>query len=179
MSHAAYITLAFALLSCGGDFEDKIVVACPDVASFASVSPVLEKRCGSLDCHGSIARPLKVFGSYGLRLYDATEVCVSGEICDYEAAKENLTFGGGKPTTSDEHEQTRRSVCGLEPERTNQVVRGERDPRELMLLRKPLLIERHKGGQLLLKGGAGAVCIESWLRGEVEVADCQLAAAEP
>src|SRR5262249_50408477 len=36
-------------------------------ADFRPVSAVIERRCGTLDCHGSLARPMRIFGQYGLR----------------------------------------------------------------------------------------------------------------
>ncbi len=154
------------LIASCGNFEGSTLIECPSATQFAAVSPVLEKRCGSLDGHGSIGRPLIIQGQNGLRYMD------------------NLTGAGGgdsgvAATTDAERDENRRSVCGLEPERTGEVVRGALEPRDLMILRKPLLIERHKGGQLLLKGGAGDACIESWLRGDVDTAECALAISLP
>ena len=31
---------------------------------------MLEQRCGTLDCHGNTARPMRIFGSIGLRAPD-------------------------------------------------------------------------------------------------------------
>ena len=40
----------------------------PSRTQFAFVAPVLEKRCGSIDCHGSIYRNMRIYGFGGLRL---------------------------------------------------------------------------------------------------------------
>ncbi|MGH7294249.1 MAG: hypothetical protein ACRELB_04925, partial [Polyangiaceae bacterium] len=36
-------------------------------AGQAGVSRVLEKRCGTLDCHGQVGRALRIYGVNGLR----------------------------------------------------------------------------------------------------------------
>src|SRR5690606_33232984 len=126
-----------------------VLVQCPDAAGFAAVSPVIEQRCGSLDCHGSIARPFRVYGSRGLRHIDVYDPDAVNQLSDPSLAEENGTYPGtdGKatPTTEAEMEQTRRSACGLEPEKINRVINGELRPEDLLLVRKPLEIERHKG----------------------------------
>ena len=60
------------------------------------------------------------------------------------------------------------------------IERGRRDlePVELMILRKPLGRERHKGSQLFELGDPGESCLESWLSGEVNAEDCATAAKE-
>ena len=40
---------------------------CPPIEDFRSVSALLEQRCGTLDCHGDVARPFKLYGRIGLR----------------------------------------------------------------------------------------------------------------
>ena len=159
------------LASCADDFPGSATALCPSEIDFEVVSAVAEKRCGTLDCHGALTRPLKIYGRNGLRFLTQEEVD------DPTKIEPNETYPGGKATTATEHEFNRRSMCGVEPEKTTAVVRGELEPSELLLLRKPLEEEDHKGGPLFLKGGAGAVCVESWLAGDVNVAECNLANA--
>ncbi len=163
------------------------VTACGDLATFAPVSNVLEKRCGTLDCHGNLARPFRLYGKGGLRLATAEE------LQDPEVAKVNGTVSGGNGTTTGEFELNWRSLCGLEPEKMTAVQAGkpcpnEKDdgpcePQDLLIMRKPLGPEidggeRHKGGQLFLKGGPGYTCLESWILDDLVLADCSEASSD-
>lgn len=165
----ALIVCASPLLACE-TIPSPILFQCADLEDFKPVSNVLERRCGTLDCHGDYARPLRIYGQTGLRLATAEE------IENTEAARENDTVSGGKATTDEEVELNWRSACGLEPERTAQVVAGTLSPRDLMLIRKPLqletALEKHKGGQLFLSGGPGEVCVSCWLRGFPDTTEC-------
>src|SRR5207237_7950589 len=55
-----FVLALAAALGLAGCLQDPgvLVDSCPDVKTFSAVSPLLEQRCGSLDCHGNIARPL-------------------------------------------------------------------------------------------------------------------------
>lgn len=126
--------------SCLGATSDATVqTACPpfdpqDTGDpFVLVSAVMEKRCASLDCHGAIARPLRIYGSAGLRRPEpdlGTEDCTAdtdcgeGRMCKvglgcidmriYDYAE--YYSGGAINTTPSEREENWRSICGLEPE---------------------------------------------------------------
>jgi hypothetical protein len=109
------------------------------------VSKVFEVRCASLDCHGSIARNLRLYSSVGLRLdNDAGNVPGAGD------------------TTLDEVNDNYYSITLLEPELMNNVINGG-DPDGLLLLKKPLGIENHKGGAQLRREDDAYTCIRSWL----------------
>jgi hypothetical protein len=110
------------------------------------VSPVFEKHCGSLDCHGSIGRNLRIYSSNGLRLPNDAGLRTS--------------FGD---TSEQERTANYHAILGLEPERTEEVLAGG-DPYELLVLKKPLAIESHKGGQPIRRGDDSETCIVSWLR---------------
>ncbi len=110
----------------------------------AGVSAVFEKRCGSLDCHGALERNLRIYSKAGLRLPDSNQTT------------------GGADTTIDEITANYQSLMNLEPERANEVIAGA-DPEELLILKKPLELERHKGGPALKKGDVAYTCIRSWL----------------
>jgi hypothetical protein len=163
--------LATAQLGCE-EIPSPYIIECGDLETFQpEVSNVLEKRCGTLDCHGTLARPLRIYGQGGLRL------AVQEEIDDFGVARANGTVSGGKGTTEDEYEANWRSVCGLEPETWQRIYAGEAEPIELLVLSKPIGPDEedgttHKGGAVLIKGGVGFDCIRSWVEGEVDVAAC-------
>jgi hypothetical protein len=110
------------------------------------VSTVFEKRCGSLDCHGSSARNMRIYSSRGLRLPNDAGVTVS--------------VGA---TTLDEITANYQSILTLEPEETNAVIQGG-DPNTLLVVKKPLALEKHKGGQVIRRGDDAERCITSWLK---------------
>ena len=159
-SFAALALLAAASMSGCENYDGIVVVGCPPAEEFRAVSQLAEKRCGTIDCHGGLARPLRIYGQGGLRL-DPEDV------------------PGGRATTADELRENRESMCNLEPERMIQFQTGEITARDLMLLRKPLELERHKGGPVLEEGNLGLTCLESWLQGEPNTNTCQTAANQP
>lgn len=118
----------------------------PSLETFSATpgpADVLSRRCGSLDCHGRIARPLRIYGQNGLRL-DPND------------------FPGGRPRTLDESRATYLSVIGLEPERVG-----------VLVIDKAIGRERHKGGRIFAdESDPGYLCLASWLRGAVDVASC-------
>ena len=118
----------------------------PSLDAFARTpgpADVLARRCGSLDCHGHIARPLRIYGQNGLRL-DPND------------------FPGGRPRTVDESRATYLSVIGLEPEQVG-----------VLMIDKANGNERHKGGRIFAdQSDPGYLCLASWLRGAVDVASC-------
>ncbi len=113
------------------------------------MSPVFERRCGTLDCHGQVGRPLRIYSGRGLRLpNDAGNVPGSGD------------------TTPDEIAANYAAVVGLEPEEMSRVVALEDPPRTLLILAKPLMLQSHKGGPALAPANdPGETCITSWLLG--------------
>jgi hypothetical protein len=159
------------------DFQEfKCPPFSPDFEQY--VAPLLEQRCGSLDCHGDVARPLRIYGQFGLRLLTLQE------LANPDLAFANGTFTGGKPTSQAENTATWASVCALEPERSTAVANGEERPDEeggrgLMFLRKPSGRERHKGGKVIEQPREPYSCVYSWLIGVVNVADCQVALQAP
>jgi len=169
---AAAVATVGVLTACEGTNAPS-VAECADPATFARVSNVLERRCGTLDCHGSLARPLKIYGNGGLR------IATPEEIGNAVLAQEGGVVPGGNGTTDPERDANYRSLCGLEPELTTLVIRGEALPEDLMVLRKaladPLDFEKHKGGQLFKPGGPGAVCLSCWFRGFPNVLECESA----
>lgn len=164
---AAVVTLGIACSS----FDQAAVteVASPDFGQFSAnsvgadgavsqgVDAVLEKRCGTLDCHGQMGRALRIFGQNGLRLI----------------SQDAANTPGIQPTTGTELVANYQSVIGLQPELMTEVVQGNLPPTALLLLRKPLQLERHKGGQVFNGVGDPAYdCIVSWLGGTTAYSEC-------
>jgi hypothetical protein len=127
----------------------------PDRDSFDVVAQVLERHCGSLDCHGSSYRNLRLYGNDGLRL-EATDRPLTPEC-----------------TTPDEIEQDYDSLVGLEPEILTAVVtsKGAR-PERLTFIRKARGTEDHKGGTLMKTGDDIDSCLTSWLASQVDEDAC-------
>jgi hypothetical protein len=105
--------------------------------SFNTVSEVMERRCGTLDCHGQSSRPLRVYGNSGLRrpepdLYSdgctadkdcpgPNRICLVGTGCIDASIKDLKGYaqyysGGLVKTTPSEKYENWQAVCGLEPE---------------------------------------------------------------
>ncbi len=135
----------------------------PDEGEFVSkgVSTFMEKRCGSMDCHGNVARPLRLYSQWGLRL-EATDI--RGE------------------TTAAERKANYLSVTGLEPEELSTAVASKGAYTDFMLLKKPVGEEgygvKHKGGPVLraLPSDPGWSCLLGWVRGDADAAICDQAA---
>jgi hypothetical protein len=158
------------------------------------VSYFLERRCGTLDCHGQPGRPLRIYGRSGLRLPNQA---------------------GNRPNVGDTSEEevasNYRSVVGLEPEVLNRVVAagapGAETPRSvadcslsgepqvpclhhLLLVAKPLACNplashgcsgtpvgvEHKGGPVIAVNDDGYSCIQTWLQNNVDADRCTRAA---
>lgn len=174
---ARSVGLALALASgvavlgaCSSVDEAAVTVAkCPpsEVGDFRPVSAVIEQRCATIDCHGSIARPLRIYSRFGLRRQ------VLPEEHDASFAFEEYFPGGDVPTTDDELQDNLRSICGLEPELMTKVIDKTLAPDELTFVRKPRLLEKHKGGLIWNKGDTGDQCITNWLLGGKNSSKCQ------
>jgi hypothetical protein len=142
-----------------GGYED---FACPNHDVFIkSVSPYLERRCGTLDCHGEVTRPMRLYGQYGLR--HPTENNISG----------------GSSTTAIEKEDNFASVCNQDPAPMQQVTEDRGVSAEkLLLVNKARGLEKHKGGKIVNEQDAGDRCILGWLRlmpPDQVAADCEAA----
>jgi len=143
-----------------GPTQDPTQPLAPNFATYAgtSANPAVDRylgqRCATLDCHGQIGRPLRIFATNGLRSFDAA------------GAGGFPNKSGSGATTDDEIKANYFTVIGLEPELMAQVIAGGgRDPKKLLLLKKPLLLESHKGGQVMTEGDDGYKCITSWIAG--------------
>jgi hypothetical protein len=136
-------------------------LALPDRDQFINqgVSAFMEKRCGALDCHGQIGRPLRIYSVNGLR--------------KSVGPKGTRDVRG---TTPDELNDNYFAVVGLEPEEISQARITEGAFTDFLLLKKPLSIEgggvRHKGGPVLRSTDPGFECLISWIAGAVDSAKC-------
>jgi hypothetical protein len=126
-----------------------------DVASYqASVHPILEARCATLDCHGDLDRPLRLYAETGLRAADALR---------------------GQPITPAELDANARALIAVDP---------APDGRPSLVLTKPLAgTVKHIGGdQWDSTDEPQYLCVAGWLDGRIDDPDvaaaCIAAAAE-
>jgi hypothetical protein len=127
----------------------------PSRSQFDFVAPVLSRRCGSIDCHGSIYRNMRVYGYGGLR---------AGTDADNPMT----------PTrdTAAEAQATYESVVGLEPEIMRAVVQqGGAGVERLTFVRKGRGAEDHKGNKRL--NADSDLCVTSWLANHVDEDACR------
>ena len=122
----------------------------PDFQVFHdSVDPYIERQCGTLDCHGQPGRGFRIYGIRGLRLY----------------SEEAGLIPGDQLTTPEEITANYLALISVDPETFNRVMaRNGQDPDELLILRKPMNVERHKGGRIFAPGSPPYRCITAWLR---------------
>jgi hypothetical protein len=160
---AAAVLFAGVALACSTAPSDaRFVATPPDLASFPPVALMLIQACGTLDCHGTVARNFKLYGNIGLR-FSPTDVPTA------------LT-----PTSPDEVAQDYTSAVGLEPEAMSAVVAsGGADPERLTLVRKARGIEAHKGGAIIVAGDVRDDCLTTWLAGHTDVSPCTSALTLP
>jgi hypothetical protein len=170
--------VVFALLglcTACGDYAAGVeeIVAPPfDPNTFRPFSSVMERRCGTLDCHGQTSRPLRIFGQYGLRRPEPEGSPNVENYAEYYS-------GGKEPTTLVELEDNYRSICALEPELVADVFAKKSSPDVLTIVRKARLREKHKGGLLWNKGEAGDVCMTNWLTGNADLSQCEVELSHP
>jgi hypothetical protein len=150
------LMLVAACWNSAPDAEERTGVSGPPRSGFEPVSDVLQAHCGSLDCHGHVARNLRLYGNNGLRLAPTDVPGVEGDV-----------------TTSAEYRANYAAVVGLEPELINRVVRDlGSDPDSLTLVRKARNLEDHEGGAALPAGSDGDRCLTSWLASAPDFAAC-------
>ena len=166
MRHApsTLVTAAFAVIVAACTTPDPnatTMLVAPDRASFDSVQAFLDHRCGTLDCHGTRYRNLRMWGHEGMR----------------------LAFGdvpGAAPTTVQEVDATYEAIVALEPEIMSEVVLSHgANPERLTLVRKARGTEKHAGGAIVVVGDVRDVCITSWLAGQTDETACSAALVYP
>lgn len=153
---AAALLAALAGCSAPAPGGRYVQTALPDSASFPPVAQLLAVRCGSIDCHGTTYRNLRIYGSTGMRWSPSDQPLAP--LCN----------------TPDEDAQDYLSVVGLEPETMSAVVSGG-DPSMLTMVRKARGTEAHKGGAIWSQGDDSDRCLTSWLTGAADAAACDRA----
>jgi hypothetical protein len=150
---AAVLVVAAA---CSTATQGTVTVSGPDRTTFAPVAQALVHRCGTLDCHGTAYRNLRIYGNEGQRLSPTDRPLVPG--C----------------TTTAEVDGDYAALVGLEPEAMAQFVAagGAANPESLLFVRKALGIELHKPGAIVAAGSDFDTCVRSWLLGAVDAAAC-------
>jgi len=133
----------------------------PDRPSFDPVHAFLDHRCGSLDCHGTRYRNLRMWGHDGMR----------------------LAFGdvpGASPSTTAEVDATYASIVELEPEVMAAVVADQgAAPERLTFVRKARGTEKHAGGAIITPGDVRDTCIVSLLAVQTDATACYAAVELP
>lgn len=150
---AASVGLALATtLSCASSPDkDRVTeVIVPDFDTYVqSVDAYLTRRCGTLDCHGQPGRAYRVYSREGYRLY---------------SVQDGGLVSGQQPTQPEEQRANFQALVALEPEEmTRLMARQGENPNLLLFLRKPLKIERHKGGPAMAEDDPGYRCVVAWL----------------
>jgi len=153
---ALFSSAGVIALACSTPSDPRVRADVPDRASFEYVAPVLVHRCGTLDCHGTPARNLRLYGAEGQRFAPSDVPKPKHEVTEEEASEDYA------------------SIVGLEPEVLSAVVADKgASPERLTLVRKARGAENHKGGALVRAGDDSDICVTSWLAGATDVAACQ------
>ncbi|HVU02780.1 MAG TPA: hypothetical protein VHE30_13565 [Polyangiaceae bacterium] len=136
------------------DGNSTTTVAVPPRETFAPVAALLESHCGTLDCHGSPARNLRIYGVNGLR-----------------ANGNSVT--GSPDTTEEEVDRTYESLVSVDPEHLGAVfAESGRDPERWLVIRKSRGTELHTGGTPLPAGEPGDRCLTGWIAGGTDGGVC-------
>ncbi|MFO0589998.1 MAG: hypothetical protein U0441_20820 [Polyangiaceae bacterium] len=131
----------------------------PSKSQFPLVLDALERRCGTLDCHGAPGRNLRLYTGSGLRL-------------------SSKDIPGNGQTTPEEYDASYWSVYGLEPEVMSAVIGDDgADPLRLLLLQKARGMDHHRPGAIIDANDAADKCIRTWLKGTTSETACKAAAA--
>lgn len=137
----------------------------PNDASFRGVAQVLVHHCGSLDCHGTPQRNLRIYGNEGLRR-------AAGDV-PYFRRDAGSDDAGVHGTSDAEINEDYLSIIALEPELISAVfAEGGARPERLTLVRKARGQEAHKGDAPIKQGDDSDTCITSWLAGKPDTAAC-------
>jgi hypothetical protein len=147
------MTAVAALTGCKQELSSGLEVTCPSRQVYVEhVSEVMERRCGTLDCHGNDFRPMRILGRDGLR---------------HQAERKRTGEG---VTTDAEKSSNYYAVCAIEPEKVSKVVSdpGGNAVNTLLLVRKGRGQEGHKGGKVFEPWDDADRCVVGWLRGDAE-----------
>ncbi|MEO9234064.1 MAG: hypothetical protein ABI421_12075 [Polyangiaceae bacterium] len=159
--YSVFLILIFVVACSTPDADSRTITITPDRASFDPVAAALDRRCGTLDCHGSRYRNLRMWGQDGMRLG-------LGDI------------PGGAQTTTAEIDSMYSAITQLEPEIMSEVVADHgQNPERLTLIRKARGTEKHAGGAILIPGDVRDRCLLSWLEGKTDGPACSQALLLP
>jgi hypothetical protein len=138
----AFGTLLVSLTAACGPEAGQTPLDPPDIAGYqTNVHPIVEARCGTLDCHGDLDRPLRIYAETGLRLRD--------DLRD-------------QPITAEEIDASARSLLAVDP--------GVVDPMDRLVLTKPLAgFVFHEGGAIWLDPSEPQpTCVAGWLASRLD-----------
>jgi hypothetical protein len=140
-------------LSCAStpDVDRTTSILTPDYDTYvANVDAYLTRRCGSLDCHGQPGRAYRIYSREGFRLITVMD---------------GGLVSGQQPTQPDEQRANFQALVSIEPEEMTRLMARQGDnPNEILFLRKPLRLERHKGGPAMAEDDPGYRCVVAWLQ---------------
>jgi hypothetical protein len=136
--------------------DDRTAFNAPARDVFPAVGEMLGSSCGSLDCHGHVARNLRIYGFKGLRLEGVPGVGV---------------------TSQAEYDRSYDSVVAIDPESLGTVVdeKGDR-PERWIVVSKGRGTEAHKGNVAMVPDGPADRCMVSWIAGALDEEACAAAA---
>lgn len=134
--------------------------AAPEPGAIWEVGDAVINTCGSLECHGTKLRSLRVFGFGSLRLDVSNQP-------------------GGSGTTDAEYTETYRGLIGLEPELTTLVTREKSGFTRLTIVRKARGLDNHKGGAPMKSGSPFEDCFLGWLASSPDPNACRAASLAP
>jgi hypothetical protein len=155
---AASLAALVVAVACSTPADSRYVATPADATTFRPVAQMLVHHCGSLDCHGTPQRNLRLYGNEGLRLQPGDSPLHPTFTRDDEVAEDYL------------------STISVEPELTSTVVaEGGAHPERLTLVRKARGQEAHKGNAPIHEGDDSDTCLTSWLAGKTDVAACDRA----
>jgi len=144
------IVVAVVIAGCAGQ-GDPVVLPAADVTAYtASVHPIMEARCATLDCHGDPGRPLRLYAETGLRASDDLR---------------------GQPIDPDELDADARALIAVDPDPVG---------RPSLILSKPLagIVDHVGGDQWDTASDPQYVCVAGWLEGRIDEATIAAACAE-
>lgn len=109
----------------------------------------LQKRCGTLDCHGQPGRAYRLYGFSGFRLYNVDAGLLTGQ----------------QATSPAETRANFDAFVSLDPEEFSRVLEADvTEMNRLLVIRKALNLERHKGGAVMSEDDNSYRCLRAWLR---------------
>ncbi len=147
----ALALVAISACASAPDSERITDVITPDFDTYvANVDAYLTRRCGSLDCHGQPGRAYRIYSREGFRLIQL---------------QDGSLVSGQQETQPEEKRANFQALVSVEPEEMTRLMARQGDnPNELLFLRKPLKLERHKGGPAMAEDDPGYRCVVAWLQ---------------